>query len=516
MFTVKDFLDTNMLPWYHVYYGQELLDANCIECASCLELPIEDFARKNELVLSTLMGCESGDAFLELIRDVHMAGSSALLITRPEDQVTLPEAVCAYLEEHPFPVILIPWRVRFADIIEAVSMRIRNDTDAKIAQYEQLQKRLLDGYLSNESISRAAELMAAAFQSRICIFDSHGARKGSGGNFSAPGQEEPPLDSGIAVEIKTNEHLYGKLYLWPEGKRTLYDETLFYHYLIWPLVLWFDREWVIRTTNQSVKDDFIWKLTKGTTAPFDEICEEGQRLGFYLRGSYTCIIGGIHLFNGASSPAGEQWISANINLLKEEILQAAHTARRRIMVTYQQKQLIIYFHGSGSPLQRDVHSFLDKLEQRISTISPQIRFSWGISGPGGDPTNFYKCYQDAKLAQSLCVHSPAKSTRYTFENTMIYNLISHLSTDPAIVENIRHIVEPLAEYDLSSGSSLMKTLQCYLECKNLSEAARLLHLHRQSLLYRMNKIEELTGLTLKNADDFFLLEVCVRMYSSQG
>lgn len=514
MFTVKDFLDMNLLPWYKIFYGQEQLDLRFIEYASSLELPIEHFARKNELVLSSLVGCENKDSFLELIRDVHMAGSSAILISRPEDQVVLPEAVCTYLEAHPFPVILIPWHIRFADIIEAVSKRIQNDTGAKIARYEQIQKSLLEGYLSNEDINCAAELLAAAFQSQIYIFDSNGNRKG--GNFPSQRQGEPPHDGGIVIEIKANERLYGSLHLWPLGKKTLYDEALFYHYLIWPLVLWFDREWIIQATNQSVKDDFIWKLAKGITAPFDQICEEGQRLGFYLRGSYTCIVGELHLYNGTSAPAGEQWITANINLLKEEILQTARSARRRVMVTYQQKLLIIFFQGSGSPLQRDVHSYLDKLEQKISTISPQLRFAWGISGPGGDPTDFRKCYQDAKLAQSLCVSSPSKSTRYTFENTVIYNLISHLHTDPAIVENIKHIVDPLAEYDLSTGSSLMRTLQCYLECKNLSEAARLLHLHRQSLLYRVNKIEELTGLTLKNADDFFLLEVCVRMYSSQS
>ena len=99
---------------------------------------------------------------------------------------------------------------------------------------------------------------------------------------------------------------------------------------------------------------------------------------------------------------------------------------------------------------------------------------------------------------------------------MIYNIVSHLNTDPSIVESIDHIMAPLVEYDLSTNSALIKTLQCYLECKNLSEAARLLHLHRQSLLYRINKIEELTGLSLKNADNFFLMEVCVRMYLRHG
>jgi len=38
-------------------------------------------------------------------------------------------------------------------------------------------------------------------------------------------------------------------------------------------------------------------------------------------------------------------------------------------------------------------------------------------------------------------------------------------------------------------------------------------LHRQSLLYQLNKIEELTSLSLKNNNDVFLLEICMRLLS---
>ncbi len=519
MFTVKDFLDKKILPWYKIFCGQEFLDACPIEYVSSLELPIEHFARKNELVLSSLVGCEKETSFLELIRDVHMAGASGILISRPEDQVVLPHAVLTYLAEHPFPVILIPWHIRFADIIEAVSKEIREDTSVEIARYERIQKRLLEEYLSNKDINCAAERLSGAFHCRVCIFDMNGNRKGVSSNFTVQDKSAPQLlltGEGIVLEIKAHERLYGNLYLEPAGGKTLYDESLFYHYLIWPMILWFDKEWIIQASNQSVKDDFIWRLTKGTSVPFDQLCEEGQRLGFYLRGSYICIIGKIHLYNGTAIPVSEQWIANNINLLKEEILQVAHMVHHRVMVTYQQKLLIIYFQGDSGYLQRDVHAFLDKVEQKFHIVFPQIRFAWGISGPSGDPTDFRKCYQNAKLAQSLCVSASAQNTRYTFENTVIYNIISNLTTDTAIAESIEHIIGPLIEYDLVTGSSLIRTLQCYLECKNLSEAARLLHLHRQSLIYRINKIEELTGLTLKDADNFFLLEVCVRMYSSRN
>ncbi|MFQ7031480.1 MAG: helix-turn-helix domain-containing protein [Clostridium sp.] len=46
---------------------------------------------------------------------------------------------------------------------------------------------------------------------------------------------------------------------------------------------------------------------------------------------------------------------------------------------------------------------------------------------------------------------------------------------------------------------------------NKSETARELNLHRQSLIYRLKKIEELTGLSLNDHDSLYLLESCLRL-----
>lgn len=518
MYTVKDFLGAEIVPWYRILFGHDLIESNFIEHASALELPIENFARKNELALSTIVGCENEEAFLTLVRDLYTAEASALLVTRPEDTVTLPQKVLDYLGSHPFPVILIPWHIRFADIIDAVSKQIQKDSNVQITQYETIQKRLLETYLSNQNMNCAAQLLADSFQSQILIFDTSGRCKGFSKNFAAKEVSELEqlfFEKNYIIDIKAHERLYGSLYLKPLTSKKLYDESLFFHYLIWPLVLWFDKDWVIQAANQSTKDDFIWRLTKGPLESFEKMCEEGQRLGFYLRGSYTCIVGDIYFYNSSNTRADEQWIAPNINLLKEEILQTAHAIRRRVMVTYQKNLLIIYLQSTDDYFQHGIDLFLDKLEKKAGEVFPQIRFTWGISGPGGDPTDFRKCFQDAKLAQELCVNTSAKNSRFTFKNTVVYNIISFLATDSAIHENVKNIIAPLLEYDAATGSSLLETLQCYLDCKNLSEAARLLHLHRQSLLYRINKIEELTGLSLKNADNFFLLEICVRLYTSR-
>ena len=72
----------------------------------------------------------------------------------------------------------------------------------------------------------------------------------------------------------------------------------------------------------------------------------------------------------------------------------------------------------------------------------------------------------------------------------------------------------MRKYDTSSGIDLMGTLIEFFNCNyNLSLTARKLHIHRQSLLYRLEKIEALTEMSLSNHKDLFLLEICTRIIS---
>ena len=62
---------------------------------------------------------------------------------------------------------------------------------------------------------------------------------------------------------------------------------------------------------------------------------------------------------------------------------------------------------------------------------------------------------------------------------------------------------------------LIKTFTVYTKNKgNVSQTARELNLHRQSLLYRLRKIEALTKLSLIDPDDLFLLDLSIKIWTT--
>lgn len=93
-------------------------------------------------------------------------------------------------------------------------------------------------------------------------------------------------------------------------------------------------------------------------------------------------------------------------------------------------------------------------------------------------------------------------------------ILSVLSTNDEIVAMAHEALDRLQKYDVNSGINLMGTLAKFIDCNyNISLTARELHIHRQSPLYRLEKIESLTEMSLSHHKDLFLLEVFSRIFS---
>ena len=70
------------------------------------------------------------------------------------------------------------------------------------------------------------------------------------------------------------------------------------------------------------------------------------------------------------------------------------------------------------------------------------------------------------------------------------------------------LVKPLQDHDRRRGSDLIRTLRVYFAAgANASEAADRLFLHRNSLLYRLERAQKLTGLDLKDPEARLALQL---------
>ena len=103
--------------------------------------------------------------------------------------------------------------------------------------------------------------------------------------------------------------------------------------------------------------------------------------------------------------------------------------------------------------------------------------------------------------------------RVSFDDTQLNCLLIHLANDDEVRDITLTTIKPLIDYEEKREMDLIHTFIAYdNQNGNVSQAARVLNLHRQSLLYRLRKIESLTNLSLDNPDDVFLLSISIKVW----
>lgn len=73
---------------------------------------------------------------------------------------------------------------------------------------------------------------------------------------------------------------------------------------------------------------------------------------------------------------------------------------------------------------------------------------------------------------------------------------------------VETILDPLLDYDAAHNSELVDSLRAFLaHNRSWKDTAAALHIHKQTLVYRMRRVEQLTGRRLEktqNLADFWL------------
>lgn len=97
-------------------------------------------------------------------------------------------------------------------------------------------------------------------------------------------------------------------------------------------------------------------------------------------------------------------------------------------------------------------------------------------------------------------------TIYTFDKLGIYEVLLKLINDHFSMTYVNNILHPLEKDD----GILLETLRVYLNQNgNVSRTAELLFIHRRTLTYRIQKIEELLNMDLNDSMNRFILRFCL-------
>ncbi|MBR3234264.1 MAG: helix-turn-helix domain-containing protein [Atopobiaceae bacterium] len=78
-------------------------------------------------------------------------------------------------------------------------------------------------------------------------------------------------------------------------------------------------------------------------------------------------------------------------------------------------------------------------------------------------------------------------------------------------------LQRLVDYDAQHGGELVETLYCYLQVAcSTARAAKMLNLHKNTMLYRLGRIREVLDMDLSSGENLFILQVSFRVLMNLG
>ncbi len=479
--------------------GQESIKVDSI---SVMEYPIGNFVNTYEIVLSTGIFCHEELIFREFIEDIIKMDGSALILATGHYIDDIPEKIIELAEKNKLAIITVPWEIKFSDIVKQTYNLLDKVKINEIDKFINIKDRLILMFIEKEPFENILNYISRKLNFELQIADTNNNILAASENYIFVENSKHKYKFKINHDTITYAYLYiidTKNIIRP--RKNFYIENINLN-IINPLILWFEREQTIHEFEIHNKEKFIFDIIDNKFINFEEAVKEGKLYGFDLEKNFIALVSKVDFL--AKSKTYEN----SIKFLKDSSIQLAKKSSRQCLVAYRNTFLIILLEQNDETVE-DAKLYIKKFEAIINEEISNITFYWGIGDIYDNPNSIYFSYKDAvfNLKHSLIYKNEHISTVNT---TREFKIFTEFNKHKKIVEIAKDVLSDLLD---ESNKELLESLECYyINDRNISKTAKDLFLHRQSLNYRLKKIERITNLNLSNPNDIFLLEFCLKLY----
>jgi purine catabolism regulator len=142
---------------------------------------------------------------------------------------------------------------------------------------------------------------------------------------------------------------------------------------------------------------------------------------------------------------------------------------------------------------------------------PDVELSIGIGRLVKEIGEWPASYRDAAWACTVAQRL-ASSTPLFFGDLGVYRLLAQLEGGQELQAFCETVLGSLMAYDRQHNAELIETLETYFVCQgNASQTAQRLHIHRNTLLYRLARIAELSTIDLENEESRLAAHVALKV-----
>lgn len=145
---------------------------------------------------------------------------------------------------------------------------------------------------------------------------------------------------------------------------------------------------------------------------------------------------------------------------------------------------------------------------------PENPIRCGIGTAVGELADWRVTFRQAGQALQMARRLRATTPQH-FSDLSVYRLLLQIEHSPELVAFQEELLGPLLAHE--SARELLNTLEAYFACNgNLTQAAESLFVHRNTLIYRMERIAAISGLDFELPETRLALQLALHIYRMRG
>lgn len=513
-----------------------------VQSVNMMDAPdIIDFLKPDELLLTTAYAMkDQPDALYRLVSDMAACGCAGLGLKTKRFLQEIPADVLELAERLAFPVIELPLDVSLGDLLNEALGFILETRTSEMRYALEMHRRFSGLVMEGKGIAEVIEALSMQLKVPVLLIDY---------KYSCYAQSRSVKDRIPEAIVRHLEQTVKEFVSLESGSVTLgltglQDSSLreisvltirtppFVCYLILfgsteePVeghfsklvteqainVIGFEMMKIqaVKERSRRFKNEFFSDLVEGLVRSEQEMMNRGKNYGIIDGSAFQCIVGKL---DTVSAPA------ARIPLTEERVHKdrdAMYSFMKRSLqipevpfVLFTKNDLFVFIL-MPSPL--TLPSVLErKVLEQLSGLQSALRRKSGTSLSFGVGRLFEKVSDIPHAYKEAC---DALQTGYTLKKTAFIHTYSAKDTMDLLrripnedlrvffTETFRRLLETDEQEDL------MNTLRTFLESHcQIAETAKKMYLHRNTIIYRLQKCEDLTRRSLKDPTDTIRLRI---------
>ncbi len=260
--------------------------------------------------------------------------------------------------------------------------------------------------------------------------------------------------------------------------------------------------------NNKRTGDYLYNLLFGYEVNEKYIEKISAQFGLAFDHPYRVGVIVIDRKYGVNLEQDEHTYCYYMDCLNREVI---HMKKRPMYMRFLNKFVLLFEETSTKETESQIEEILKGLDNR-APFAGAICSTCILGAAYTDPADFGKSYQEAKnlIPKKDLLPNPTGKKVISASSMGIYKYLFNSGNQQEIMNYCNEKLKPLEMYDNENGSFLIDTLvNYYMNGFNIGKTAQMMFVHRNSLQYRLKKIEEILGISLNDSMAYLDLVNCI-------